>query len=184
MKINKVREYLRPIYEAIHAPYEHNKDFFFSFSIIIIAFLYLLCYIFIGSSNSTVGLAIGIPIIGIYFTISAFSRPFKEMYINILNVIIFTVTGIVIGTVWFFYINTPNMAFVIVAATCDTLVILVLVFIILFRIPFVRKLSTKFIFKGFKFNKFNISSHHQRAMLEGSFFQSCDEREPLLYSPT
>ena len=116
--------------------------------------------------------------------IAAFSRPFKEMYINILNVIIFTITGIFVGTLWFFYINTPNMAFVIVAATCDTLVILVLVSIILFRIPFARRLPAKCIFKGFKLKKVNISSHHQRAMLEGSFFQSCDEREPLLYSPT
>ena len=183
MKINKVREYLRPIYEAVHAPYEHNKEFFFSFSIILVAFLYLLSYIFIGSNYSTVGLAIGIPIIGIYFTISAFSRPYKEMYVNILNVIIFTVIGIFAGTLWFFYINTLNMAFVIVAATCHTLVMLVLVSIILFRIPFARKFSTKFIFKGFKLNKVNILSHRQKAMLEGSFFQSCDEREPLLYSP-
>ena len=76
------------------------------------------------------------------------------------------------------------MAFVIVMATCDTLIILVLVSIILFRIPFARKLSKKFIFKGFKLNKVNISSHRQKAMLEGSFFQSCDEREPLLYTPT
>ena len=184
MKINKIREYLRPIYEAIHAPYEHNKEFFFSFSIILVAFLYLLSYIFIGSNYSTVGFAIGMPVTVIYFTIAAFSRPFKEMYINILNVIIFTVSGIFVGTLWFFYINTPSMAFVIVAATCDTLVILVLVSIILFRIPFARRLSAKYIFKGFKLNKVNISSHHQRAMLEGSFFQSCDEREPLLYSPT
>ena len=186
MKIKKVREYLRPIYEAIHAPYEHNKEFFFSFSIILVAFLYLLSYIFIGSDNSTVGLAIGMPIIGIYFTIAAFSRPFKEMYINILYVINFTITGIVVSTVWFFNRNTPSMAFKIVSATCDTLVMLVLVSFILFHILFTKRLSTKFdvIFKGFKLNKGNISSHHQRAMLEGSFFQSCDEREPLLYSPT
>ena len=186
MKINKVREYLRPIYEAIHAPYEHNKEFFFSFSIILVAFLYLLSYIFIGSDNSTVGLAIGIPIIGIYFTIAAFSRPFKEMYINILYVINFTITGIVVGTVWFFNRNTSSMAFKIVSATCDTLVMLVLASFILFHILIMKRLSTKFdvIFKGFKLNKGSISSHHQRAMLEGSFFQSCDEREPLLYSPT
>ena len=184
MKIKEVREYLRPIYEAIHAPYEHNKEFFFSFSIILVAFLYLLSYIVIGSNYSTVGFAIGMPVAVIYFTIAAFSRPFKEMYINILNVIIFTITGIFVGTLWFFYVNTPNMAFVIVAATCDTLVILVLVSIILFRIPFARRLPAKCIFKGFKLKKVNISSHHQRAMLEGSFFQSCDEREPLLYSPT
>ena len=186
MKINKVREYLRPIYEAIHAPYEHNKEFFFSFSIILVAFLYLLNYIFIGNNHLMVGFAIGIPVTGIYFTIAAFSRPLKEMYINILNVIIFTVTGIVVGTVWFFYINLNSTAFMIVTATCDMLVILVLVSIILIRIPFVRRLSAKFdiIFKGFKLNKGNISSHRQRAMLEGSFFQSCDEREPLLYSST
>ena len=99
MKINKVREYLRPIYEAIHAPYEHNKEFFFSFSIILVAFLYSLSYIFIGSNNSIVGLAICIPVSGLYLTIAAFSRPFKEMYINILNVVIFTITGIVVGSV-------------------------------------------------------------------------------------
>ena len=186
MKINKAREYLRPIYEAIHAPYKHNKEFFFSFSIILVAFLYLLSYIFIGSNYSIVGLAIGIPVTGLYLTIAAFSRPFKEMYINILNVVIFTVTGIVVGTVWFIYINTLNTAFTIVSATCNTLVILVLVSFILNRISFTKRLSTKFdmIFKGFKLNKDSISSHRQRAMLEGSFFQSCDEREPLLYSPT
>ena len=186
MKINKVREYLRPIYEAIHAPYEHNKEFFFSFSIILVAFLYLLSYIFIGSNNSIVGLAICIPVTGLYLTIAAFSRPFKEMYINILNVVIFIVIGIVVGSVWFIYIDTLNTAFTIVAATCNTLVILVLVSFILNCIPFTKRFSTKFdkIFKGFKLNKGSFSSHHQRAMLEGSFFQSCDEREPLLYSST
>ena len=183
MKINKVREYLRPIYEAIHAPYEHNKEYFFSFSIVLVAFLYILSYIFIGN-KPTVGLVIGIPVIGIYFTVAAFSRPFKEMYINILNVIIFIVTGIVIGTVWFFYMNPNSMAFVMVTAACHTLAILVLVFIILIRIPFIRRLSTSFgMFKVFKLNKGSISCPHQRAMLEGSFFQSCEEREPLLRSP-
>ena len=184
MKINKVREYLRPIYEAIHAPYEHNKEYFFSFSIVLVAFLYILSYIFIGN-KPTVGLVIGIPVIGIYFTVAAFSRPFKEMYINILNVIIFIVTGIVIGTVWFFYMNPNSMAFVMVTATCHTLAILVLVFIILIHIPFIRRISTSFgMFKVFKLNKGSISCPHQRAMLEGSFFQSCEEREPLLRSPT
>ena len=28
MKINIIREYLRPFYEAIHAPYKQNKKFF------------------------------------------------------------------------------------------------------------------------------------------------------------
>ena len=184
MKINKVREYLRPIYEAIHAPYEHNKEFFFSFSIIFIASLYLLSYISF-DNNPLIGLVFGIPVSGIYFAVAVFSRPFKGIYINILNALIFTVTGFGIGSVWFIYMNTPSIAFVIVSATCNTLVILVLVSIILIHIPFVRRLSTKLdiIFNIFKLKKGSNSSHCQRAMLEGSFFQSCDEREPLLYSP-
>ena len=185
MKINKVRKYLRPIYEAIHAPYEHYKEFFFSFSIIFIASLYLLSYISF-DNNPMIGLVIGIPVSGIYIAVAVFSRPFKGIYINILNALIFTVTGFGIGSVWFFYMNTTSIAFVIVSATCDTLVILVLVSIILIRIPFVKRLSTKLdiIFNIFKLKKGCNSSHCQRAMLEGSFFQSCDEREPLLYSPT
>ena len=186
MKINKVREYLRPIYEAIHAPYEHNKEFFFSFSIILVAFLYLFSYIFIGS-NPTVGLAIAIPVSCIYFIVAAFFRPFKDLYINALNVLIFIIASIVAGSAWLFYVKfyTWSMAFVIVTATCDTLVILVLVFIVLIRVSYVKRLLTRFdMFKVFKLNKSSISSHHQVAMQEGSFFQSCDEREPLLFSHT
>ena len=99
-----------------------------------------------------VGFAIGILVTVIYFIIAAFSRYFKEMYINILNIIIFTVTGIVVGSIWFFYKNLNSMAFIIVSATCDTLVILVLASIFFSRIPFVRRLSAKFyiILKGFK----------------------------------
>ena len=79
--------------------------FLFSSSIILVAFLYLLSYIFIGNNYPVIGFAIGIPVTVIYFTIAAFSRPFKEMYINILSVIIFTVTGIFVGSVLFFYLN-------------------------------------------------------------------------------
>ena len=126
MKINKVREYLRPIYEAIHAPYEHNKDFFFSSSIILVAFMYLLSYIFIGN-NPTIGFLIGLPVIGIYFTAAAFFRPFKDMHNNALNVSIFTITANVVGSVsWYFYLNPQSVVLITVLAVCHTIVLLVL----------------------------------------------------------
>ena len=98
--------------------YINTIKIFFSLSIILVAFLYLLGYTFIGN-NLTVGLAIVIPVCCVYFIIAAFSQPYKNLYINILNVLTFTFTGIVVGSVWFFYINT-SMAFMIVSATCDT----------------------------------------------------------------
>ena len=65
MKINRVREYLRPIYEAIHAPYKPNREFFFSFSIIFIALTYLISAISIGT-NPDLGIAIGIAVACMY----------------------------------------------------------------------------------------------------------------------
>ena len=50
MKINKVREYLRPIDEALHAPYEHNKEFFSPF----LSFLLLSCICSVISSLATI----------------------------------------------------------------------------------------------------------------------------------
>ena len=74
--------------------------------------------------------------------------------------------------------------FVIVLAICDTIVLLVLASIIVIHIPLLNWLLIKWnMLKILKINKANISSYCQRAMQEGSFFQSCDEREPLLYSP-
>ena len=75
MKIKKVRNYLRPIYEAIHALYKHNKELFFSSSVIFVVFLYLLSATMI-SNNPNLGLIIGRSVICIYITVIGFSQPF------------------------------------------------------------------------------------------------------------
>ena len=104
MKINKVREYLRPIYEAIHAPYGHNKDFF-------LLFHHSCCFPVSAQlyrhwqQLSSGRLCNRYSSYCYLFHYCCIFRPFKEMYINILSIIIFTVTGIFVGSVWFFYIN-------------------------------------------------------------------------------
>ena len=42
MRINyRIREYIRPLYEAIHAPYKRNKEFFFVSRLLIVILLYV-----------------------------------------------------------------------------------------------------------------------------------------------
>ena len=42
MKSNKIREYLRPIYEAIHAPYKYNKQYWFTARQLLLIFVYIM----------------------------------------------------------------------------------------------------------------------------------------------
>ena len=181
MKINKVREYLRPIYEAIHAPYKHNKEFFFSFTIILVIFLYLLNDMFAGSSPIE-GLMFGIPVSVFFFTIGGSLHPFKQRILNVLNTFIFSTIGILASTVWYCYISSL-VTFITILFCCDTVVIITLILIILLRLPFVKRYLRKAKFRKPTVSQGPDDSHHnnrQPPFHSSSFFESCQEREPLL----
>ena len=179
MKINKVREYLRPIYEAIHAPYKHKKEFFFSSSIIFVVFLYLLSATMI-NNNPNLGSMIGRSVTCIYFIVVGFSQPFKDTRLNILNVFIFSIIALT-GSAWSF-IDSPasNVFFIIVVMLCHITVIITVLSIFMSRFTFVKKFVGKV-----KMACISKISHHsavyQKDMMHhDSFYQSCSEREPLI----
>ena len=182
MKIKRVREYLRPIYEAIHAPYRPNREFFFLSSIILVAILYLLKNIFI-SNHPTVGLFISIPLTSLYSIVLGFSRPFNEMYLNFLNIFVLSVLTLVVSSFWFIYVHSSDLAFMILLMICNSVIVLTMVCIFVSRIPFVNRLFKRSkLFKSS--NEVSINNRHNHMMHHGSFFESCKEREPLLYSST
>ena len=52
MRINyRIREYMRPVYEAIHAPYKQNKEFFFVTRLLIVILLYVIYTCFRGKDR-------------------------------------------------------------------------------------------------------------------------------------
>ena len=179
MKINKVREYLRPIYEAIHAPYKHNKEFFSSITIILVIFLYLMNDAFV-AKDPTKGLLLSVPFIMVYFILVIFYHPFKDVHLNILNAFLVSITSVVVSSVWYYFVST--ITFAIIIASCDTVVIMTLVVIVLHNIPALRKLAKRVKLKVTSF----LSSSPPTVEAEddsvfySSFFESCEEREPLL----
>ena len=179
MKINKVREYLRPIYEAIHAPYKHNKEFFSSITIILVIFLYLMNDTFV-TKDPTKGLLLSVPFIMVYFILVVFYHPFKDVHLNILNAFLVSITSVVVSSVWYYFVST--ITFAIIIASCDTVVIMTLVVIVLHNIPALRKLVKRVKLKVTSF----LSSSPPTVEAEddsvfySSFFESCEEREPLL----
>ena len=178
MKINRVREYLRPIYEAIHAPYKPKREFFFSFSIIFIALIYLISTIFIGT-NPSLGIAIGVSIVCLYLNIVGFSHPFKNMYLNVLNTMIHS-DIIILGCSITIVSSHVSNAWGTLVTFCHLVIVIILIGVIMSQFSFGTKLRNKL----FAFCKNRFKAHVnvcQKQLKEcDSFYQSCSEREPLL----
>ena len=181
MKIKRVREYLRPIYEAIHAPYRPKREFFFLSSIILVAVLYLLKNIFISNHDPTVGLFITIPLTLLYSIVLGFSRPFNEIHLNFLNIFVLFVLTLVVSSFWFIYVHSSDLAFTILLMICNTIIVLTMLCIFLSRIPFLKRfLKRSKLFKSS--NEVSVNNRQTDMLHHGSFFESCEEREPLLSS--
>ena len=181
MKINRIREYLRPIYEAIHAPYKPNKEFLFSFSIIFIALTYLITAVFTGT-NPHFGIAVGVSVTCLYMNIVGFSHPFKSMHLNILNTVIYSVIIIVSCSFWSLIVSsTASIKWSILITFCHLIIVIILLCVIISQFSFGKKLFSKI--TAFCVNNLKFDRHlvRQRKLDEyDSFYQSCNEREPLL----
>ena len=195
MRVGKLREYIRPVYEAIHGPFKHNKEFFFTTRLLLLVFLYTL-YILFKTSDIYKGFVIGIPTVAIYMTIEAYCRPFYKMWVNLLDLFIMWNYIIIVGMSWYFFkINSTNQVSIILTTT-NTTVFLTLVTVIIFHLLWVtgtiKKIKPKlYILQMKSMLLFDSKTHRNQrspnlniADFEGSFFDTYDEtREPLL-SPT
>ena len=191
MRVGKLREYIRPVYEAIHAPYEHNKEFFFATRLLLLVFLYILYPLF-RTSDTNKGCVIVIPIVTTYVTIEAFSKPYHKMWLNVLDLFIMWLCVMVSVTMW--YVFGSNKALFIIPITTIT-VSFALIVVVTFHILWVTKTLEKikpnlYILELKMLSFFRRDSHRPQPPrlktrdLEGSFFDTYNEsREPLL-SPT
>ena len=104
MKSNKIREYLRPIYEAIHAPYKYNKQYWFTARQLLLILSSVVYTIYRGS-NMTKFLFIYSIILLVYMffvTFQAYLKPFKNKFINILDLSAMINYGTILCTNWYF----------------------------------------------------------------------------------
>ena len=196
MRIDILREYIRPVYEAIHGPYKHNKEFFFTTRLLLLVFLYTLDILY-KAGDIYKSDVIAIPIIAFYVTIEVSCRPFRKMWLNIFDLFIMWNCVIVFGISWHFFSSFSQMSNILALSTI--IVFLALIIVIIFHFLWVtgkldqlkqklNVLRVKFIYKfHLYFDRIHHSSRPSQLNtcdLQGSFFETCDEsREPLL-SPT
>ena len=196
MRVGKLREYIRPVYEAIHGPYRRNKEFFFTTRLLLIILFYILSTLF-RTTDIYRGYAIAIPIIAIYLTIEAFCKPFRKMLLNIFNLFIMWNYLILFCSSWYFSkIDNMNQT-ALFLTTIAIIIFLAFVVVVTSHILWVTgkiaRIKPKMYILQLKITSFfqcNETYRHrsQGAQnyshdLEGSFFDTCDgPREPLLSS--
>ena len=187
MRINyRIREYIRPVYEAIHAPYKRNREFFFVSRLLMVILLYVI-YVCFRGKDMLLGIAIASPILFVYIAVESLARPFKRMSLNIFNVFLLSFLSILYGSSWYFMKNDHEYGVVIIMSIYNAAIISSFIGVIIIHILWVTGLLEKIKIKVRK-HCLCLSRHNQlkeaaRVDLSGSFFEPYDRvREPLLSS--
>ena len=89
LKFDRVREYIRPFYEAIHAPYKPNRWYSFSLYQILLLMMYSTA-IFAGNTE-----ALLLVLFNIFLYFQTCSMPFRNKALNLLNLSLLLVLNFV-----------------------------------------------------------------------------------------
>lgn len=100
--------YLRPFHEAIHAPYEDSKYYWFTIRLLTITFIYV-CYVVWCGTDIHSTYAVVLPALIIFTALHAYARPFKSKLVCYMDLFVNINLCTVLATTWYtaeFYIAT------------------------------------------------------------------------------
>ena len=194
MKFNKIREYLRPIYEAIHAPYKYNKQYWFTARQLLLIFVYIMYTTYRGS-NILLPFSIILPIYFVFVTVQAYLKPFKNKIMNLLDLVVMVNYGLIACTNWYFIKEDQYYISGILNITLVYILMFTFSVVVFYHIVLVTGQQARFI--GYInvvqnsikkmtqcLNKSQSVSHqrHFREEMDFSFFDDnySEYREPLL----
>ena len=184
-------KYLRPVLEAIHAPYKEGKKYWFVLRLVLVILLYIIYAVYRGNNVFKMYLATG-AILVFFLTVQAYIKPFKNNFLNLMDTwIMFNITFIYTTVCYFIMTNQIDVAIAI--TTVGVLLVFINFLLILFyHFLWVTGLLAKVERKRnalnqkilhhlsvFRSNNSNIRLHQPDH--EDSFYDSCRQyREPIL----
>lgn len=192
LKVDKFREYIRPFYEAIHAPYKDDMWYWYALYQLFIALVYISIAVFAGDPSFFLAITLLMIIFQIVTICHAYFMPFKNFIQNLLKLIILLSLSSMFLIAWYlFQYTTPKDMILFIAMSVYPLIIFFLFIItyhILLRLGHWEKVvmaikSLKRTLTGYKTNAIwsAVSTAHD-TNLDGSFFDDdySQVREPLL----
>ena len=189
--------YIRPVYEAIHAPYKDNRQYWFGARLLLTITIYIV-YVLFRTRNYTI-LSIIVSTLLIGFTVAqAIARPFKNLGLNILDTwLMFNITLVYNNTLW----DTTDISTIKIVFTLIFVLLAIATFVMIIVCHIVT--STKCIRTWIKNKLIHVKRYYHHILLtissikkqklpvyqaihdNDSFYSSCSHyREPLIMDST
>ena len=105
MKHKYIRNYLRPYYEAIHGPYENNKEYWFALRNIMVVMV-IIDSASLSGRNQFIGNVTVTPLVIIFLVFQAYAKPYKKNALNILDIIILLNYVLIMVSTWYYDVTT------------------------------------------------------------------------------
>ena len=187
----RVNEYVRPLLEAIHAPYKEGKEYWFVARLFLLVSICIV-YTYYRAVNYLKIYVVTTPIMTLFLILQAFFKPFKNTLVSILDCSLMFNLIFMYMTTWFFLYNRQGaiieiMMFISVSITFLAF-LLVLFYHVLWvkgKVPLIEGFFNA-IYCKMKRPVVHRRQHSQSHTLlydgSDSFYGSCQIREPLLNS--
>ena len=184
-------KYLRPVIEAIHAPYKEGKQHWFVGRLLLLIIMYIV-YLNYWPAHTTKICLILSPLLTTFLILQAYVKPFKSKWLNILDCWIMFILLFLFLTTWYYEGQGEFSVSSVIIEVSVILFLITFLVILMYHICWVFHLVSCIEQKLLKSrrqsrNNQNISYHnksHHTLLSEtsNSFYGSCNYRESLLSS--
>ena len=186
-------KYLRPVLEAIHAPYKESKKYWFVLRLVLIITMNMIYAVFRGNNVFKIYLA-STPLLVLILVGQAYVKPFKNDFLNKMETwIMFNITFLY-TTTWYYVMTRQIDIIITISVVCVLLVfvnfLLILVYHLLWVTGLLPKVETKINTAQQKivrqldvFHRDDLRTRLVQPNHDDSFYDSCRQyREPILSS--
>ena len=183
-------KYLRPLLEAIHAPYKEGKQYWFTLRLLLLCAMYGI-YAKYRATNGYIIYSTTSPMLVIFLLIQAYIKPFKNTLVNILDCWLMMNLIFLYLTTWYFILEEKSGIGKLFCISSVFLTFITFIIVIVYHVVLVTgNVNTLKEWIGDKYEKIchwlmkTLSSHtynRQLPVSHASFYGTCSEfREPVL----
>ena len=188
MKYTRIANiYIRPIHEAIHAPYKHDQQYWFVARLLLLILIYVIYVAFRSHSEFVLSFAIA-SLLALFLIGQSLFRPFKRKLVNLLDSWLMLNITLVHVTIWHeitLETFTFNLMAIILAGLTFIAIIVIHLYLALRNVDIINKRLSR-IKKYFALPKSTLVKETKKKsrdlhQMSNSFYGSCDQcREPLI----
>ena len=190
----RVNEYIRPLLEAIHAPYKEGKEYWFVARLLLLVFLCAV-YSYYRPKFYLKVYVVSTPVFVMFLILQTYHKPFKSRLVNIMDCWLMYSLAFLYTTTWIYLVEDVIFNVIISAVVAVSLVFLILLIVLVYHVLYVtgkipvlkRAFDTAYCQYKWKVLSWYSCSRSddncQLANADDSFYGSCEYREPLLISP-